>query len=696
MKKYLIIIFVMCLSLIFAFSACADGGYWDSFLDDAYVYTVTSKENLNSEVLQREKEYITTLKQHNSVLIAEITGKDASSAEVVIDKGDIKTGLPTKEYFRAAVGQFIEYLLTSRESYLNNAIVLIEKTSPSFGIKKDYLFWSHFINAHKYLAMKNKDKFVGSIYALWTDILIPFQVQKKEGLAATYSSAADLDYYSQNVLNLVVDRAVVDRKLSGLYSLGPIVENVTDMLSEGGVKKYYESVTNGFDGRGSDSTNINFTIAFNKGLDSVNNFVGATTAADAEVELKEALELLTLAYKWSGTAKGKAAVLSTEAGVLTKVWASRVENRKEVNSSFFKRKLLTISQKNIDSSLMLFRNLATPVGQRDSVMRDNGFVTEEGYISTLKKMWQASSYLVAFQAACLEKSEVTADREWAKSNHAEQIIFANPYLTDKLYSDLVPYTTFFTLSNSAGSLAASSLEGTLLIPTSELLAYSFYLRAYAAKLNPVNLGSLVRYARQFQPEVSGDHRFNDLFRPLGDIISKSIQSCSSVDSYSSYKESISSLGEQVPVFYGRILQVADQVSGSSDAEIVKNAIILTNVYNEFAEAKNPQIARKMLVKFCADGGLNEPLSVFSKVIGSGDYATLASSGGIKRKLEFDDYTKLQRKLQGDLNSELHIFLKELYYTQENKLADPRYRKIKNINQHVLEAVKAVSKNSVKR
>ncbi len=469
MKNRLITCTVSFALLLFTTSAYAGVEYWNDFLDKAYRYTYHDKEFLEKHIKRYEDQFSGSLDKHNRSLIAEITKSTLSKTITELSKTDISNGLPSNKYLHAAIGQFIEYLRSNQRTYLNNALLLIEPLKPAFQIKKDYHYWFYIFTAHKNLADKNKPKFITTMNSYWRDILIPTLLKKKNGLSSPTTFVADITFHSANLLNLIINKAIIEQKISELYTLGSIVQSAIQLLPED--ESYYRSMMNFFEGRETDSANINFTAILIKGLEFSSNLENSPDTVSYESNLKKALQSFALAYSWADTDKGKAIVITEKSKMLARTWAlmTILEGKEDkTNSPFFKKELLGISQANIDASFKLYKQIARPNNKRAIVFRDNGFnTTNNEYATTLRQLWEKTNTLIEWQTENLQSSGNLEAKQWAQRNYAQQIIFSHTYLSQDGYIDLIPKSAFYALSENVAKLAKIYTQKLIRTPSKE-------------------------------------------------------------------------------------------------------------------------------------------------------------------------------------------------------------------------------------
>ncbi|WP_320172565.1 hypothetical protein [Maridesulfovibrio sp.] len=684
--------------MLFLFFLCA-GAYpasardWDPVLDRAYRFTFGDRDLLRKNMLKYENEFGISLHDYNNVLLGEVSKKGKSGVAVELGQSDIRPGLDDSMYYRAAVGQFLEYLLSDQRQYLSNASYLIDQLKDSYSARRDYDFWALFINAHKQLAGNKENEFISTVYSIWREVLTPLHEERKAGFSHKGIFSSDFDYHCVNLLNLIVNNAIVDKRMSGLYPLGPVVLDVTDMLPEN--EEYYRNLMKRFQGRGTDSANLNYTVALVFGEVKSASLADSLSSAAYEKLFREALDLFNLADKWADTDKGKAAVQVQKAVLLCSVWTAKLNSREAADSAYFGSSLTSVSEESITGFYSLYSELARKQGQREEVIHDNGFLPEaDEYVSTMKELWNANSELVRLQSLYLEKSGRPDLVDWAESDHAAQVVFAHHYFGSEGYRDIIPVTAYFGASYNVAALAKTCIARAMSSPTEDNIRSAYNFLTYATMLDPFDLYSVVEFATNTN-YMDWSSYFRQYFVPLGEMLSKNIRMCADDDRYASDRDELIYLSESIYDLFIRLPQILDFVpTGGTRKDAVKTTIVIANLFSALHEQFPVERIRTEMFALKENGGLKDSEAVL-RMFGASDMVGIVNQTATQnRRLAPYDYYGMYDKLGNMSDSELHTFLERLYYTNRASLDERANFKIRSVADYVLNACSALSKHKL--
>lgn len=690
-NKKLIVLTTVVLAVL-GCAAQAYAQYWDSVLDKAYRYTFLDREFLEQNIEKYEARYNTTLHDYNTVLLRDISGKSASNVAVELAESDIIRDQPSDMYMRAAVGQFLEYLQSNQKQYLNNAMLLISELEDSYDAKRDYLFWALFIKGHKQLAEGDRAGLIDTIHSIWRDVLIPLNKERMTGMAMRGEFAADFEYHCVNLLNLTINKAIVGKRMSGLFPVGGVVEDVTGMLPEN--EEYYRNIMKRFQGRSSDSSNINYTVAFAMGEASGGMLRDSLSSSEYEKVFKEALSFYNLAYEWADTDKGRAAVLIRKSVLLDVIWSVKLNKSDAVDTPYFGGKLTELSQQHIESCYDMYSRLARRKGERKDIIHDNGFYAEsDEYLTTMKNLWQNTGYLVDRQSAFLDKSGREDLMKWAEINHAEQVVFAHKYFSEDGYRDIIPENAYFLVSQDVAFLADKCLKRAIDIKTKEKQQIAFSLITYATMLNPLNLYDLLEFTVKSSDDGWPADYSRQFFIPMGDMLTDTIRLCSDDDRYAGYSQQLKSLSENISRYLKRLPQVVAYTRGGTSRSVaVKDSFILGSVFNALIPHFPLDRVKLEMYEFVNKQGLDNPLKVLQQNMAA-DMAGLLSGVAVNNK-QFApyDFYALYKVLWDKPEDDLQLFLERLFYANREALNDRANWKLKSVRDQVLRLSQGLVKN----
>lgn len=688
MKKKIIILFLLPVILVAATCNAAEYNYWSDFLPKAHRYTYQGKDRLLKRLEYMKNKFGISLEDHNRTLLAEVTGTTGDQAPLELDQSDIITDLSSNKYMNAAIGQYLEYIASSRIKNLKNAALLIKQLKPSFEINKTYHYWNYIIEASSSLAGKNPEKFKDVMYSLWQDIIIPIKLNKDNGLASPGTFSAELDHICANALYLITEKSIIEYRNSHMDTLGSMAVNLSNMLPED--EKYYRTMMRFYEGRNSDSSNLNFSVAYVHGLVQANMLDNARSATEYENTFKRAINLFDLAYHWAGTDKGKAAVLMRKAQPISKTWAYIYDGSNLTNRAYFKTDLLPLSQRNLEDCEKVFKRLACPLGQRAEAIKSNGFKdNKKDYSLTLRSLWSTYIMLMQWQTSCLYKSGDYDLKKRAKKNFADQIIFSEEYFNNPKYADLIPAEAFFSTSSCASRLAFYFADKAKDKNTPGLIKQALYFQAYSSRLNPLAINDLVLFANIYQLDLEQGVAFINLFKPLSDVVAASIRSSESGDGYLKYKDCLGYLASEVGSLYSSLPKIVEYVTGAGD-NICRNAIIFSNLYEAIIADYGPIRTRKELGEFYKKDGLKNPRQALRDILSNDIYNSISQSITRGRKLNPYNYYRMNVEMQEVPESPLHLFLKKLYYNTEKEMEKTFGSDLKRIDRYVVESCSSLN------
>ncbi len=688
MKTRTIILFLLPAILAAVTCNAAEYRYLSDFLSKAHRYTYQGKSRLVERLGGLENKFGINLENYNRTLLAEITGTTTDQAPLELNKSDIITDLSSDKYLKAAIGQYLEYTIGSRIKNLKNAALLIRQLKPSFEINKTYAYWHYIIEASSSLASNNPEKFKNTMYDLWQEVIIPMKLNRDNGLASPGTFSAELDHICANALYLITEKSIIEYRNSHMDTLGSMAVDLSNMLPEN--EKYYRTMMRFYDGRNSDSSNLNFSVAYVHGIVQANMLDKAKTPTEYEETFKRSINLFDLAYHWAGTDKGRAAVLMRKVGPISKTWAYRYDGSKLTDRTYFKTDLLPLSQRTLEDCEKVFERLARPLGQRYEVVKTNGFIkNKEDYPLTLKSIWSAYITLMQWQTTCLYNSGDYDKKKRAKKNFADQIVFSEKYFNNQKYADLIPAEAFFSTASCASRLAAYFANKAKDKDTPGLLKQALYFQAYSSRLNPLAISDLVLFTDVYQLDLEQGGAFINLFKPLSDVVASSIRSSENGDGYIKYKDSLSYLASEVGPLYSCLPKVVEYVTGSGD-NICRNAIIFSNLYEAIIADYGPVRAREELGEFYKKDGLRNPRQALREVLSHDIYNSISQSRTRGRTLTPYTYSRMNAEMQEVPESPLHLFLKKLYYNTEKEMEKKFGNGIKTINRYVVESCSSLN------
>ena len=171
-----------------------------------------------------------------------------------------------RDYLRLAIAQTVDYLQSDNQSSLDGAAQILEKLKDK-ATMPEIAYWTGFVKALQ--AMENSDsrQFVSQVYDIWNNAVLYIEQGALTGAAPNPANGKSAPYHYRNLVNLVVNRAIIDRKLADLNALGPLflMLKERDLEEKEGEGNYLTSlvqrIAEGFVAPDSDRYRLNFTVA---------------------------------------------------------------------------------------------------------------------------------------------------------------------------------------------------------------------------------------------------------------------------------------------------------------------------------------------------------------------------------------------------------------------------------------------------
>lgn len=659
---------------------------WDDFMNYAHRYTFLTKDRLSSELDEQEKACGTTLKEYNQTALARISGTSNDRSPVEVTMSRISQTLNADFYMKAAIGEYIYFLKTNDANCLNNALKIISHLSPSFKINKRYSFWNYLIKASFHLVNKDSAMFKKSMFDLWSQVIIPLKREHSNGLDSPGTFSADLESICANALHLITYKAIIEYRNSDMFSTGVLAVDLSRVFND--EDNFYRGMMNFFDGRESDSSNLNFTVPLVYGLIAADSLDSATTPQKYEEAFKNALRLFNFAENCAATDKGRATVLMKKTVVIAKALAGKFNGSTLTETPYFEKKLSKLSQDTLDNYETLYARLARPADKRSDVKIKNGFAANPGdYTKTMRELWTSYITLMDWRTTVLQASGDFSDKVRAKKNYSDQILFANRYMRDKKYADIIPASAFYAVAGCASRLAMYFVDQATITRLPQDVDQAIFFQAYATMLNPMDINSLIIFSSKIQLELEQGMRFVNLFKPLSDLLSSSIRSSQKNDIYMSHEKEIEYLASEVEPLYTSLPFIVEYVDGAQSS-LCSKTIALSNIY--YAVAMSPQ-KRRRFKQECSEITAGRSLTDTGAELTSrlsNDLSGMIPESS--RNVPYDFY-RLNLKMVTGSDPGLAEFLKNLYYNTEHEMKMVSNTNIREMDNHVINFCKAINK-----
>jgi len=270
MNKKLLPCIILMASIILWPAISQAGLTWDAYLDVAYKVTWWDDKEIADWVNRTEKQLGQPLAAYVSTWQSNVTGT-AESAETVRTDNPTKNSYPFQAYKRLAIAELLLYLRSHEPEHLNEAARVIDRVGDDQE-KADVGFWKYYIQAHQYISADNHKtknvKFINTVYKLWNDVILKLekaQIQSsipemEAGGANLYN---DLPYLYENIVDLIVERAIIKNQMKDLEALGSIIWAVEPrLIIKDGYAEQVKLINKRVQGPKSDVFRLTYTVAY--------------------------------------------------------------------------------------------------------------------------------------------------------------------------------------------------------------------------------------------------------------------------------------------------------------------------------------------------------------------------------------------------------------------------------------------------
>ncbi|WP_162604616.1 hypothetical protein [Geomonas edaphica] len=504
---------------------------WGPYLDVAYELTYWDKNEIKDWREKRDQEIGETLASY----IATWSGKLAPGQKGAERPGEQPQLFRDRDYLRLAIAQTIDYLQSDNPESLAAAAKTIESLKGKASMP-EIAYWSGMVKALQALERDDADDFVAQVYGIWNGSVL--YIEKNEIATGATSGAVPTNtpFYYRNLINLVVNRAIIARKLDGLNALGPLFvmmndRNLGEKDSEGKyTKTLVQRIVDGLGAPDSDRYRLNFTVAAieSKRLQQV-----ASSKLDAEgmtesvqKTYERAKTFNDLCFKWAAGPRSSGVVMAAVDYLdMTSFAIPRLaDNENAAAYKFFSTLPDQEGRTALLKSMAIFNDIAPySAGGWERA----GYQSRELYLKSTHRLWRAIMELSLWTGDYyLVKLNTTQDAQNIQSYATSMQMALNSYLNfltaqqGRGFNDVIPDSAYF------GAFEASDKVSYAYRRVSEFStdngAYNLWFthRLLSAELFPLSL----REVRQTSAALKKDGRYNlylDYFLPLASRIKQS-------------------------------------------------------------------------------------------------------------------------------------------------------------------------------
>jgi len=420
-----------------------------------------------------------------------------------------------ESYRRLVAAKTVQFLRTGDRRYLDEAVGESDVFANKL-IYTDFAFWYYYPRALADIENNNSSAFTVAAYKLLNDVVL-----WEEPLEAGKTSPAEMErrHYAWNLADLVLTRAILEKKMGGLEVLGPAVWILGSRSKEQAIGeqekrllRFSIDVRKYLSGPESDNYRLNFAVALCEGNRLYALLMQALEAKQSgepvRILFEESREYFQLTNEWAGTWQGKATAVTANLELVN----AGLAKMKEILPQPELASLAGAPDKDtLGMALALYRGMAERESGGWEQLR---FVDRKVYIDSAQNLWNAvrrNSLLVAdyhlermdrddFQSVMdnsmpAEKSlqrYVSLFKTYAAADGTREMIPDSAYFA---YAEALKRLSRLELNiysfNSNMQLHTQSVD--FLLDAIAVYPYDESLSEYAALSRNINTGSVMTY-----------------------------------------------------------------------------------------------------------------------------------------------------------------------------------------------------------
>ena len=505
---------------------------WGPYLDVAYELTYWDKSEIKEWREKRDGEIGETLAAFRTAWGGKLAVPPDGDGG---GKEERQTGFRDRDYVRLAIAHTIDYLQGGNTESLDAGDKLLERLKGKSSMP-EIAYWTGYVKALQALERNDAGQFVAQVFTIWNNAVLYAEQSETVRTAAGRSGSSIASSYYRNLVNLVVNRAIIEKKMKDVNALGPLFLMLKERNLGGkeGDGKYFSTlvqrIADGLTAPDSDRYRLNFTVAV---IESKRLQQATAARLDAEGMSLEAQKLFEqallfneLALKWAESRRSSGVVSATVDHLdITSFAIQRLpENEKAPAYKFFASLPSQDNSSTLLKAMAIFNDIAVHSG---GGWKTAGYESRELYLKATHRLWRS----------IMELSLWTGDFYLAKLNNpapnqtmqglAIPLQVVLDYYLDFLasqnsrgYDDVVPDSAYFGASEAAEKLAYAYHKVNMY--STENTAYNlwFFHRLQATELFPMS----PREVNQVAAVLKQDGRYNlflDYFLPLAGRVKQS-------------------------------------------------------------------------------------------------------------------------------------------------------------------------------
>jgi hypothetical protein len=372
---------------------------WGPYLDVAYELSYWDKQEIKEWREKRDAEIGETLAAYiaawNSRLASVSSSAPARGAPA--QKEEQQPIYRERDYLRLAIAQTIEYLQSDNLESLTGAARQLETLKGKTSMP-EIAFWTGYVKALQALEGNDPVQFVSRVYDIWNNAVLYIEQNEISRTASEKAGTAITHFYYRNIINLVVNRAIISRKMEDLNALGPLFQMLKErnLGEKDGEGKYFttlvQRITDGFAAPDSDRYRLNFTVAV---IESKRLQLAAAAKLDAEgmsvgaqSTFEQAILFNELALKWAASRRSSGVVMAVIDHLDSTSFAIQrlADNEKAPAYKFFATLPSQEASSTLLTAMAIFNDIAL---YADGGWKKAGYESRELYLNAVHRFWRA-------------------------------------------------------------------------------------------------------------------------------------------------------------------------------------------------------------------------------------------------------------------------------------------------------------------
>lgn len=499
---------------------------WGPYLDVAYELTYWDKSEIREWRENREKEIGETL----AAYITKWTTKLADSADNAgtAQEDEQQQLHRERDYLRLAIAQTVDYLQNENQESLNGAAQMLERLKYKASMP-EIAYWTGYVAALQAMENNEAGQFVNRVYDIWNNGVKYIEQGAINGTPPNSVNDKSAPFQYRNIVNLVVNRAIIDRKLADVNSLGPLflMLRERDMEEKEEEGKYFttlvQRIAEGLVAPDSDRYRLNFTVAV---IEAKRLQQLAAEKLDTQGMSEEARTLFErsrffddCALKWAASRRSSGAVMAVVDYLdITSFAIERLADNKGAPAYDFFVMLPTHDGLSTQLKAMaIFNDIAT---YTNGGWLKAGYTNRELYLKATHRLWRAIMELALWTGDFyIMKLNDTAEQQNIFSLVPPMQTVLGSYIDflasqkKRGFPDVIPDFAYFGAAEAAEKLAYGYLKSYTYSTDSTAYNLWFLHRLQAAEMFPLDPQGIAQTASILKHAGRYD-LFLDYFLPL--------------------------------------------------------------------------------------------------------------------------------------------------------------------------------------